>query len=66
MFQVDTLDKLEEKLKFIKDNVYEQNMQILDRYYFCENSFILSPLNEMDLGRDKKEIFSQYGFYMYH
>lgn len=63
MFQADTKIKLEEKLEFIKNNIYEQNLQILDRHYFHENSFVLSPINEMELNRDKNEIFSQYGFF---
>ena len=62
MFQADSIEKLKEKFNFIKYNVYEQNMQIFDRYYMHENSFMLSPINEMRLDRDKSEIFSQYGF----
>lgn len=62
MFQAVTIEKLKEKMDFIRFNIYEQNMQIFDRYYIHENSFVLSPINEMKLGRDKSEIFSQYGF----
>jgi len=62
MFQANSIEKLKEKMKFIKSNIYEKNMQIFDRYYFHENSFMLSPINEMNLERDKSEIFSQYGF----
>ena len=62
MIQSDSIDNLKEKIEFIKYNIYEQNMQIFDRYYFHENSFMLSPINEMNLKRDTKEIFSQYGF----
>ena len=62
MFQAATIAKLKEKMDFIRFNIYEQNMQILDRYYIHENSFVLSPINEMKLGRDNSEIFSQYGF----
>lgn len=61
-FQADTIDKLKEKMNFIRYNIYEQNMQIFDRYYMHENSFMLSPINEMKLGREYSEIFSQYGF----
>ena len=62
VLQANSLSKLDEKIEFIKINSYEQYLQRLDRYYFHENSFILSPINEMKLGRDKKKIFSQYGF----
>lgn len=62
ILQDDTLSKLDEKIEFVKSNSYEQYLQILDRYYFHENSFILSPINEMNLGKDNNKIFSQYGF----
>jgi len=62
MFQANTIEKLNEKMNFIKSNIYEQNMQIFDRYYMHENAFVLSPINEIRLGRDKSKIFSQYGF----
>ncbi|NDK08791.1 hypothetical protein EOM39_06145 [Candidatus Gracilibacteria bacterium] len=63
MFQAASIEKLKEKMDFIRFNIYEQNIQLFDRYYIHENSFILSPINEMKLGRDKGEIFSQYGFF---
>jgi len=62
MFQANSISKLKEQMSFIYSNIYEQNMQIFDRYYFHENSFMLSPLNEIKLGRDKSKIFSQYGY----
>jgi len=60
--QADSLELLKEKMDFIYFNIYEQNMQIFDRYYFHENSFLLSPINEMNLNRLNSEIFSQYGY----
>ena len=62
MFGADTLSKLKEKTDFIAYNIFEQNMQILSRYYWEETPFMLNPINELDLDRDKSEIFSQYGF----
>lgn len=62
MFGADTLSKLKEKTDFIAYNIVEQNMQILSRYYWEETPFMLNPINELDLDRDKSEIFSQYGF----
>ena len=53
---------LDTKIQFIKKNIYEQQMQIFDRYYIHENSFVLSPINQMELERPYNEIFSQYGF----
>lgn len=60
--QADTIEELEEKMLFIKENTYEQNIQTFDRYYMHENAFMLSPINEMNLGRDNERIFSQYGY----
>lgn len=57
-----TQSELEEKFDFIKKNIYEQDIQILDRHYFHEGSFMLAPINEMQLARDNQDIFSQYGF----
>lgn len=62
LFGADTIEKLREKVDFIRFNTYEKNMQIFDRYYIHENSFVLAPLNEMNLGRETSQIFSQYGF----
>lgn len=62
MFGADTLSKLKEKTDFIAYNIFEQNIQILSRYYWEETPFMLNPINELDLGRNKSEIFSQYGF----
>lgn len=62
MFGADTLNKLKEKTDFIAYNIFEQNIQILSRYYWEETPFMLNPINELDLGRNKSEIFSQYGF----
>ncbi len=62
MFQAKTIDKLRQKMDFIYKNTYEQDMQIFDRYYWEENSFVLAPITEMELHRPKKEIFSQYGY----
>ena len=54
--------ELEEKFRFILANIYEQNIQIFDRYYIHENSFVLCPINSMELGKPLEQIFSQYGF----
>lgn len=62
MFGADTLSKLKEKTDFIAYNIFEQNIQILSRYYWEETPFMLNPINELDLGRNKSKIFSQYGF----
>ncbi|MFA6740655.1 MAG: hypothetical protein WCR78_04110 [Arcobacteraceae bacterium] len=62
LFTAESKDILKEKYEFILANIFEQNMQIFDRYYIHENSFVLIPLNEMELGKDKKNIFSQYGW----
>ena len=62
MFQAKTIEKLQQKMNFIYKNTYEQDMQIFDRYYWEENSFILAPITAMELHIPKKEIFSQYGY----
>jgi len=62
LFIAKNKDKLEQTMKFIKANIYEQNMQIFDRYYIEENSFILCPINSMELGKPLNQIFSQYGY----
>lgn len=62
LFWADSLDKLQEKVNFIADNLYEQQTQLINRYFWHEAPFMLNAINELNLGRDKSEIFSQYGF----
>lgn len=62
LFWADSLDKLQEKVDFIANNLYEQQTQLISRYFWHEAPFVLNAVNELDLGRDKSEIFSQYGF----
>lgn len=61
-FTASSKELLSEKYQFILANIFEQNIQLFDRYYIHENSFMLTPINEMKLGKDKKGIFSQYGW----
>ena len=62
LFWANSLDKLREKVDFIANNLYEQQTQLIGRYFWHEAPFMLNAINELDLSRDKAEIFSQYGF----
>lgn len=62
LFWANSLDKLREKVDFIANNLYEQQTQLIGRYFWHEVPFMLNAINELDLSRDKAEIFSQYGF----
>lgn len=62
LFWAKSLDKLQEKVDFIANNLYEQQTQLINRYFWHEAPFMLNAINELNLGRDKSEIFSQYGF----
>jgi hypothetical protein len=62
LFVGESDEDLEEILDYIQKNYDEKALQSMDRYYFHETAFVLSPINEMRLGKPYKEIFSQYGF----
>ncbi len=51
----------DEVIAFLKNNKYEIHSQILSRFMIHHNNFILSPVNEICLNRDYKEINAQYG-----
>lgn len=50
-----------EAQEFINHNSIELQWKVLSRYMFHHNMFILNPINEFALERDKHEIISQYG-----
>lgn len=62
LIQADTEKKFKEKLDFVEKNLDEKLLQYMARYYFHETSFVLSPINEIKLGKPLNEVFSQYGF----
>jgi len=62
MLKSNSLHELKRKIEFILANIYEQNIQIMDRFYFHENSFVLCPINSLELGKPADKVFSQYGY----
>ena len=62
LFWADSLDKLQEKVNFIADNLYEQQTQLINRYFWHEAPFMLNAINELNLGRDKSEFFLSMDF----
>ena len=46
---------------FLQKNRYEIHQQVLSRFMIHHHNFILSPVNEISLKRDYKEINAQYG-----
>lgn len=58
----ETDELMEKKIEFIEKNIDGKILQIFNRYYLHESAFVLSPINEMKLGKPLGEIFSQYGF----
>lgn len=63
LFYADSLDELKNKVDFISYNIFEQNMQVLSRYYWHEASFMLLPISDIKSYRNNSEIFSQYGYF---
>ncbi|OUT10691.1 hypothetical protein B9N62_09655 [Campylobacter concisus] len=63
LFYAGSLDELKNKVDFISYNIFEQNMQVLSRYYWHEASFMLLPISDIKSYRNNSEIFSQYGYF---
>lgn len=63
LFCANSLDELKNKVDFISYNVFEQNIQVLSRYYWHEASFMLLPISDIKSYRNNSEIFSQYGYF---
>ena len=63
LFYANSLDELKNKVDFISYNVFEQNIQVLSRYYWHEASFMLLPISDIKSYRNNSEIFSQYGYF---
>lgn len=63
LFSSNDFSEFKNIVEFINKNFDEKLLQIMDRYYIHESSFVLSPLNELKLGKKAEDIFSQYGFY---
>lgn len=57
-----TQAEIERKIEYIEKNLDEKKLQVMDRYYFHENAFVLNPINDLIANRPKGEIFSQYGY----
>ena len=47
--------------KFIKNNKFEIHWQILNRYYIHHQNHLYAPVNELLLGKNFDDVFSQYG-----
>ncbi len=47
--------------KFIKNNKFEIHWQILNRYYIHHQNHLYAPVNELMLGKNIDNVFSQYG-----
>jgi len=62
LFKAKTESELKKIADYINKNYDEKILQMLDRYYFHESSFVLTPINEYKLGKPINKIFSQYGF----
>ena len=63
LFYANSLDELKNKVDFISYNIFEQNMQVLSRYYWHEASFMLLPISDIKSYRNNSEIFSQYVYF---
>lgn len=62
LIYANTQPEIERKIEYIEKNFDEKKLQVMDRYYFHENAFVLNPINDLIINRPKDEIFSQYGY----
>lgn len=54
--------KTKEMDEFLKKNSYEIHWQILNRYWIHHHNHVLGPVNEINLGKDIKKVYMQYGW----
>lgn len=47
--------------EFLGKNKYELHQQVLSRFMIHHHNFVLSPVNELSLGKNVKEVGAQYG-----
>ncbi|OGT10937.1 MAG: hypothetical protein A2X77_02460 [Gammaproteobacteria bacterium GWE2_42_36] len=48
--------------KFVALNKLETHWQILNRFFFHHQNFVLSPINEINLGKNPHQVYMQYGY----
>lgn len=51
-----------EEKKFVALNSLETHWQILNRFFFHHQNFVLAPLNEINLGKNPHQVYMQYGY----
>lgn len=51
-----------EEKKFVALNSLETHWQILNRFFFHHQNFVLGPLNEINLGKNPHQVYMQYGY----
>jgi len=58
---MDTVQYGKKVMDFLDKNRYEIHQQVLGRYIIHHHNFVLSPVNELSLGKEKNQINAQYG-----